>query len=310
MDLKFELNKLTDYSEESIVKEIQRVASMTPSAEVFTTKLFDQYGKVNSSTVIRKFGSWKKVLKRAGLESRFSNSEISESMKERMALRHSKSDVISELRRVSEMLELDSFTARQFSNLSDVISSDSIARKFGSWAEAMRAAGLKPTKRATRYTQEDYLENILVVWTHYRRQPTYSEMEKPPSTITPGAYEAKFGKWTNALKLFVETVADGHSNAVMSVERQPEAEEEVNIRKSIEPIEIKEMGRTISLGLRYRVLKRDNFKCVICGDSPATNILCKLHIDHIFPWSKGGKTVESNLQTLCERCNLGKGDQQ
>ncbi|MDP9174261.1 MAG: HNH endonuclease [Planctomycetota bacterium] len=25
-------------------------------------------------------------------------------------------------------------------------------------------------------------------------------------------------------------------------------------------------------------------------------------------WSRGGETVFENLQTLCEQCNLGKGD--
>ena len=34
----------------------------------------------------------------------------------------------------------------------------------------------------------------------------------------------------------------------------------------------------------------------------------KLHVDHILPVSRGGKTVMSNLQTLCEDCNCGKGN--
>lgn len=58
--------------------------------------------------------------------------------------------------------------------------------------------------------------------------------------------------------------------------------------------------------LRYNVLKRDNFKCVICGASSDDG--AKLHVDHIIPVSKGGKTVMSNLQTLCDRCNLGKSN--
>lgn len=66
--------------------------------------------------------------------------------------------------------------------------------------------------------------------------------------------------------------------------------------------------RVISDKLRYQILKRDNFKCCACGASPAKEPSVELHIDHIVPWSKGGATKPDNLQTLCSRCNLGKGD--
>ncbi|QKE39815.1 MAG: HNH endonuclease [Ferrovum myxofaciens] len=32
-----------------------------------------------------------------------------------------------------------------------------------------------------------------------------------------------------------------------------------------------------------------------------------MEIDHIFPWSEGGETIEENLQSLCFDCNRGKG---
>ena len=63
--------------------------------------------------------------------------------------------------------------------------------------------------------------------------------------------------------------------------------------------------RLMTDSLRYDILRRDGFRCVLCGASAAEG--AKLHVDHIFPVSKGGKTVPSNLRTLCERCNLGKG---
>lgn len=62
----------------------------------------------------------------------------------------------------------------------------------------------------------------------------------------------------------------------------------------------------MTASLRYDVLKRDNYKCRICGASAHDG--AELHVDHIYPVSKGGKTEISNLQTLCERCNLGKSN--
>lgn len=61
----------------------------------------------------------------------------------------------------------------------------------------------------------------------------------------------------------------------------------------------------VTPSLRYEILKRDNYRCQICGRDQADGV--KLHVDHIVPVSKGGKSVKSNLRTLCNDCNLGKG---
>jgi 5-methylcytosine-specific restriction endonuclease McrA len=67
--------------------------------------------------------------------------------------------------------------------------------------------------------------------------------------------------------------------------------------------------REPNLRLRFRVLSADHFSCRSCGASPAKNPDVMLPMDHIIPWSKGGETIEDNLQTLCSDCNLGKSDQ-
>ena len=54
-------------------------------------------------------------------------------------------------------------------------------------------------------------------------------------------------------------------------------------------------ARSVNLRLRFLVMKRDSFKCVMCGASPALNPETVLHIDHIIPWSKGGETIYDNL---------------
>lgn len=62
----------------------------------------------------------------------------------------------------------------------------------------------------------------------------------------------------------------------------------------------------VTRAMRYDVLRRDNFHCVRCGRGREDGV--KLHVDHIVPVSRGGKSVMSNLQTLCEDCNCGKGN--
>ena len=57
----------------------------------------------------------------------------------------------------------------------------------------------------------------------------------------------------------------------------------------------------ISVAIRGQVWRRDNGRCVQCGSRES------LHFDHIIPVAKGGATIVSNLQLLCQSCNLSKG---
>ena len=58
--------------------------------------------------------------------------------------------------------------------------------------------------------------------------------------------------------------------------------------------------------LRRRIAERDNYTCQICGKYMPDGV--GLHIDHIVPVSKGGKTVPSNLQVPCSKCNGSKSN--
>lgn len=75
-------------------------------------------------------------------------------------------------------------------------------------------------------------------------------------------------------------------------------------------------GRPIfSKTFRYGLFKRFGWKCASCGVKVCFSRNYKNdfgaelgHIDHIFPFSKGGCNESSNLQILCEGCNIRKGN--
>ncbi len=56
-------------------------------------------------------------------------------------------------------------------------------------------------------------------------------------------------------------------------------------------------------GLKYKIFKRDGYRCVICGNTAKE---MPLEIDHLIPRCKGGTDNEDNLRVLCHSCNEGK----
>ena len=69
---------------------------------------------------------------------------------------------------------------------------------------------------------------------------------------------------------------------------------------------IKKQIRTpLTKSIRLEVLKRDNYKCLLCG---STKNDTTLEIDHILPVSRGGKDTMDNLRVLCKSCNRSKSN--
>lgn len=71
--------------------------------------------------------------------------------------------------------------------------------------------------------------------------------------------------------------------------------------------QVKEQRALMTRTLRNRIKERDKYTCCQCGNSVYNESNLLLEIDHIVPVSKGGLTEESNLQTLCWKCNRNKG---
>ncbi|MFA7280951.1 MAG: HNH endonuclease [Sterolibacterium sp.] len=173
-------------------------------------------------------------------------------------------------------------------------SASTIGVRFGSGNDGLRRAGLAPSEEKN-VSIEALFDNLKLVWIAKGRQPVYRDMSFPPSQYTSSIYNDRFGGWRRALEEFVTSV-DQEQVELLNYE--------VEVKNSKGT---KRTKRDPSLALRFFVLKRDRFCCVACGRSPATVAGLVLEIDHVFPWSKGGETIEENLQTLCFDCNRGKG---
>lgn len=69
--------------------------------------------------------------------------------------------------------------------------------------------------------------------------------------------------------------------------------------------ELRRVSRSIPRATQFRVLKRENQICRMCGISVQDE---DIHFDHIIPYSKGGSSDEHNVRLLCSECNLKRNN--
>ena len=151
------------------------------------------------------------------------------------------------------------------------------------------------------------------------RQPTTTDIRNGESIYSLNTFTRHFGGWRNALIAFIKYVNKEDEQEPAADEQEPAVTENpVNqslpksalIVQNVSADDTKKhkTPREPNLRLRFKVFLRDKFRCCSCGASPAKDPGVELHVDHIFPWSKGGETVLENLQTLCSKCNGGKSN--
>jgi len=300
-NMDFKLKGMSNISKDKIVEDIIRVDKIV-NKKILTKKEYCKYSKISGNTVNNYFISWHEALTAAGLQNKSNHRVPTLKLKKQGGKFLSNDDILKELKNTAKKIGKETITMKELDENSSLISGSTVSGRFG-WKKGLELAGLKITPLGKRYSDEECFNNLLNIWSYYRRQPTTEEMKKSPSLAGPKAYTKRWGSWTKALESFVEEV---NKTSGETKEIKPTIFIEKNQKTTVK-IEDK---RDIPIGLRYKVLSRDNFKCVICGDHPASDPKCKLHIDHIEPFSKGGKTKIENLRTLCNRCNIGKSDNQ
>jgi 5-methylcytosine-specific restriction endonuclease McrA len=214
-------------------------------------------------------------------------------------------ELLDDLRRTALASERESMTTREYDAIGKFRSS-TITARFGAWTEACAKAGLLLGFSPKNPSEEDLFRNIEEVWIKLGRQPRYREIRKPLSKFTISPYRTRYDTWENALAAFVTYINEADTSSEAKNETSS-IDPEV-IQRAMEPKVIQRGPRKPERRLMIQVLMRDKGICQHCRLETVTDGRIDYHIDHIKPWAKGGLTVLENLQVLCSRCNLIKGD--
>ncbi|MFA5591690.1 MAG: HNH endonuclease [Micavibrio sp.] len=260
----------------------------------------------------RRFGSWK-----TAVELYCQNKNIT--IQGRAHTYASKEILVNELRALQRKRPGDLLTYALYKKNAGTYSIGTFQSHFGSWTNAVQAAGAVSGRQA-KYSKDALFDEMQRVWEILGEQPTRKDIETL-GTISPKAYYTVFGSWQNAVLAFCEDRNDKNGVVAQSLGTVVSLPENIFPKnktleaasKITEPhnsefgYEIRKTGRLPSKRQRFLILKRDNFTCQSCGRNPKRDGIV-LHVDHIIAYANGGETVDDNLQALCQDCNLGKSD--
>ena len=303
--MKFELNEYSgELTDEEIIEDIQLVAKEL-NKDYISISIYKKSGKYSQTAIQGHFGTWKNALAVAGLRNERTKSELKRIKNE---------DYFNDLQQIAKQLNKDTVLYEDY-KMYGKYSAEHVFSRFKTWDNALLAAGLQQTGLAKRRVDEQKLfDELERIWTKLGRQPTSTDIIKGNiSKYSIDTYKRRFGGWRKALEAFIEYINLDNSEEIeeeiteTKINSQDEVMKVVNSENSLQKKKYR-TSRNINTRLRFKVLKRDNFKCCACGASPAKDPSVDLHVDHIIPWAKGGETEIDNLQTLCSKCNLGKSD--
>lgn len=299
--MEFKLNEHhRNTTDQELLDDIKIVADLL-GTEILSRDMYNKNGKFSGTTIERRFGTWNLAIEKAGLI------PVPGGGKNAYNINVSSEQLLKDLYETAKKLGLNTITTTQYAENGkhgNVI----IIERFGKWETALLKAGLEPTGFHSKLSPEELLEEIERIWIKLGRQPTTTDIKNGVSKYSLNSYARKFGSWRKALETFVEYINQDENKSNQEI--IPSVEDDSNSSEVIfkPKFNTRTTKRDINLRLRFLIMKRDNFKCCMCGRSPATTPNLELHIDHIKPWAKGGETVPDNLQTLCSDCNLGKSD--
>lgn len=106
----------------------------------------------------------------------------------------------------------------------------------------------------------------------------------------------------------VQVTAAKYSYNISALQQRFDALSDIDFECTLSEYHAKNQRKRMTKALRDEIALRDNYTCRICGKYMPDGV--GLHIDHIIPVAKGGKSIPSNLQVLCSKCNGKKSSKE
>ncbi|MDE5592419.1 MAG: HNH endonuclease [Clostridiales bacterium] len=164
----------------------------------------------------------------------------------------------------------------------------SVAAWKASCRERIEKSKLKNLR--TRQYEEIIDDNNMFCFELIRKQTRYKQVNYVKSSYVVHATVAKYTYNIHALQQRFDALSN------------------IGFECTLSEYHSKDQRKRMTKALREEIAVRDNYTCRICGKYMPDGV--GLHIDHIIPVAKGGKSIPSNLQVLCSKCNGKKSSKE
>jgi hypothetical protein len=172
----------------ALLDELQRLADEHETQSISATAM-EENGKFSEATYRREFGSWNAAVKAAGLLPLTQDTRIPETA------------LLDELRRLSD----DDGVAPSFDQMDTEgeYGASTYVRRFGSWGDAVQAAGLTPRSEANSITDSTLIAELTRLATELDETPTTRQMDEH-GAYSSTTYQRHFGSWHAAIEAVFE----------------------------------------------------------------------------------------------------------
>lgn len=205
---RFTPDRLADYSESEIIKEIRRVVREECGGIVPSRDQFERLARVSRVTIAKRFGTYREGIRRAGfaVHKQLPRPQITAEQ------------VRSNLLEVLERAKGYAFTQDFFCQNGGAYCVEVVKARLGfrDWKSVLEAIGAKKEPRIVHtvvsphaqrrtflaeLTETDLFKELDRVWREKGRRPRYAEFAEA-SQLGIRVYETRYGSWTQAIEAF------------------------------------------------------------------------------------------------------------